>query len=122
MVFEFVRRQLPLNFYSGAGSPHRIADKPLKIKKIDNHLHSILDVDFGQDRSQMKNANLIENIARINKLAMAILELIRRLKNRQERGARVISFNEIRCGVQNDPMQAIEYIETFLLHSNSSPD
>lgn len=42
--------------------------------QIENHLHYILDVDFGQDRSQMKNANLIENIAQINKLAMAILE------------------------------------------------
>ncbi len=85
--------------------------------QIENHLHYILDVDFGQDRSQMKNANLIENIAQINKLAMAILELIRRLKNREQRSARVISFNEIRRGVQNDPVQAIEYVETFLLHS-----
>ena len=84
---------------------------------IENHLHYILDVDFGQDRSQMKNANLIENIAQINKLAMAILELIRRLKNRDQRGTRIISFNEIRRGVLNDPVQAIEYIETFLLHS-----
>ena len=85
--------------------------------QIENHLHYILDVDFGQDRSQMKNANLIENIAQINKLAMAILELIRRLKNCDQRGTRIISFNEIRRGVLNDPVQAIEYIETFLLHS-----
>lgn len=84
---------------------------------IENHLHYILDVDFGQDRSQMKNANLIENIAQINKLAMAILELIRRLKNREQSGSRVISFNEVRRSVQNDPVQAIEFIETFLLHS-----
>ena len=42
---------------------------------------------------------------------------IRRLKNREQRSARVISFNEIRRGVQNDPVQAIEYVETFLLHS-----
>lgn len=84
---------------------------------IENHLHYILDVDFGQDRSQMKNANLIENIAQINKLAMAILELIRRQKNRERKGSRVISFNEIRRNVQNDPEQAIDHIETFLLHS-----
>ena len=48
---------------------------------------------------------------------MTILELIRRLKNREQRNTRVISFNEIRRGVQNDPVQPIEYIETFLLHS-----
>lgn len=87
--------------------------------QIENHLHYILDVDFGQDRTQMKNANLIENTAQINKLAMAIIELTRRQQNKERKTSRLISFNEIRSGVQNNPQQAIEFIDNFLRQSDA---
>ena len=67
-------------------------------------------------RCGQNTSSLIENIAQINKLAMAIIELERRLQNKERERSRVISFNEIRLGVQNDPKQAIEFIDAFLQH------
>lgn len=84
---------------------------------IENSLHHVLDCDFNQDRSQTKNANLTLNLAHMNKFALSILELVRRLKFKEQKTLRRLTINELRRGLQNDPALAIEYIDTFLLHS-----
>lgn len=47
---------------------------------IENSLHHVLDVDFGQDAMQAKNANYVTNMTQLNKMALAIIELGRRRK------------------------------------------
>lgn len=84
---------------------------------IENQLHHVLDVDFGQDGCQMRNAELIANVAQINKFALAIIELARRHLSKEQTKKRLISINEIRHSLQNNPALAIKYIELFARQS-----
>lgn len=87
---------------------------------IENKLHHVLDCDFGQDHSQMKNANLAANTVQMNKFALAIIELVRRIANKERKHARIITINEIRKSLINDPSLAISYINTFLRYSEAA--
>lgn len=42
--------------------------------RIENSLHYVLDMDFGQDHMQMKNRNLIKNVELISRISLNIIK------------------------------------------------
>lgn len=84
---------------------------------IENKLHHVLDVDFGQDAMQAKNNNFIFNCTQLTKLALAIIELVRRRGIKEGTMNRRTSINEIKLMLQNNPKLAGEYLDTFIRES-----
>ena len=81
---------------------------------IENSLHHILDVDYGQDGCQMRNANVISNVALINKIALAATEFGRRKLAASSGAKREITLNEVKHSLQNNPQLATQFLEDFL--------
>lgn len=87
---------------------------------IENKLHHVLDVDFGQDAMQAKNNNYIFNVTQITKLALAIIELVRRRGIKEGSMSRYTTINELKLMLQNNPKLAGEYLDTFIRESLAS--
>ena len=84
---------------------------------IENGLHHVLDVDFGQDAMQAKNANYVTNMTQLNKMALAIIELVRRRKIKAGEMTERTSVSSIIRSLQNNPRLAGEYLDTFVQES-----
>ena len=84
---------------------------------IENGLHHVLDVDFGQDAMQAKNANYVNNMTRLNKMALAIIELGRRRKIKTGEMAERTAISSIIRSLQNNPRLAGEYLDIFVQES-----
>ena len=84
---------------------------------IENSLHHVLDVDFGQDAMQAKNANYVTNMTQLNKMALAIIELGRRRKIKAGKMAEQTSISSIIRSLQNNPKLAGEYLDIFVQES-----
>lgn len=55
---------------------------------VENELHWILDVSFGEDKSQKKNANAVENFSIINRIALNLVKQ-EKTKRRSVKGKRL---------------------------------
>lgn len=44
--------------------------------RIENSLHFVLDMDFGQDHMQMKNRNLIKNVELLSRISLSIIKQV----------------------------------------------
>ena len=55
---------------------------------VENSLHWILDVSFGEDKSMKRNANSVENFSIINRIAL-ILTKHEKSKKRSTKGKRL---------------------------------
>ena len=55
---------------------------------VENELHWILDVSFGEDKSQKKNANAVENFSIINRIAVNLVKH-EKTKKRSVKGKRL---------------------------------
>ena len=55
---------------------------------VENELHWILDVSFGEDKSQKKNANAVENFSIINRIALNLVKH-EKTKRRSVKGKRL---------------------------------
>ena len=84
---------------------------------IENGLHHVLDVDFGQDTMQAKNANYVTNMTQLNKMALAIIELVRRRKIKAGEMTERTSVSSIIRSLQNSPRLAGEYLDIFVHES-----
>ena len=84
---------------------------------IENGLHYVLDVDFGQDAMQAKNANYVANMTQLNKMALAIIELGRRRKIKTGEMAERTAISSIIRSLQNNPRLAGEYLDIFVQES-----
>lgn len=87
---------------------------------IENKLHHVLDVDFGQDAMQAKNNNYIFNVTQLTKLALAIIELVRRRGIKAGTMTKYTSINELKLTLQNNPKLAGEYLDIFIRESLAS--
>lgn len=76
---------------------------------IENKLHWILDVAFGEDKSTKRAGNAAEDFSFISKIALNLLQ-----KHDDKRGAKKISIKTKRkkCGWDND------YLLTILKGAN----
>ena len=86
---------------------------------IENKLHHVLDVDFGQDATQAKNNNFIFNVTQLNKFALAIIETIRRRGIKEGKMKSSTSIKEIIQTLQNNPKLAGQYLDVFIRESNA---
>lgn len=85
---------------------------------IENKLHHVLDVDFYQDATQAKNANYVSNVAQLNKLALTVLEVVRRRHLKDGKTKRLTPIKSMVQTLQNNPRLATEYLDLFIRESN----
>lgn len=84
---------------------------------IENSLHHVLDVDFGQDAMQAKNVNYVTNMTQLNKMALAVIELVRRRKIKEGEMKATTAITTIVRKLQNNPQLAGEYLDIFVRES-----
>lgn len=81
---------------------------------IENNLHHVLDVDFGQDFMQAKNPNYITNVAQLLKFALSVVEIIRRKHIKEGRMKESVGVKEILRRLHNNPKLAGDYLDEFV--------
>ena len=84
---------------------------------IENSLHHVLDVDFGQDAMQAKNVNYITNMTQLNKMALAVIELVKRRKIKSGEMTARTAISTILRSLHNNPRLAGEYLDIFVRES-----
>ena len=77
--------------------------------KIENSLHYVLDMDFGQDHMQMKNRNLIKNIELLNRISLNILRLVQPMLKKGS------SIRMTRYAINLDPSLALKGLAKYML-------
>lgn len=84
---------------------------------IENSLHHVLDVDFGQDAMQAKNVNYVTNMTQLNKMALAVIELVKRRKIKSGEMTARTAISTILRSLHNNPRLAGEYLDIFVRES-----
>lgn len=77
----------------------------------------MLDVDFGQDAMQAKNVNYVTNMAQLNKMALAVIELVKRRKIKSGEMTARTSISTIPRSLHNTPKLAGEFLDIFVRES-----
>lgn len=68
--------------------------------KIENQLHWVLDMDFGQDHMQIKNRNYIDNAELLSRLALNVIKMLQpsmKVRKRQELPSISSIIDKIKC-------------------------
>ena len=78
---------------------------------IENGLHHVLDIDFGQDFMQMKNRNFADNVELLDRIA---LNVVRVLQPQLQRGAQPVSIRGVRQCLNADPALAVRGLINYL--------
>lgn len=77
--------------------------------EIENSLHYVLDMDFGQDHMQMKNRNLIKNIEILNRVSLNILRFVQPMLKKGT------SIRMTRYAINFDPSLALKGLAKYML-------
>ena len=78
---------------------------------IENGLHHVLDIDFGQDFMQTKNRNFANNVELLDRIA---LNVVRVLQPQLQRGAQPVSIRGVRQCLNADPALAVHGLICYL--------
>ena len=84
---------------------------------IENSRHNVLDVDFGQDAMQAKNVNYVTNMTQLNKMALAVIELVKRRKIKSGEMTDRTAISTILRSLRTNPVLAGEYLDIFVRES-----
>lgn len=77
--------------------------------RIENSLHYVLDMDFGQDHMQMKNRNLIKNVELLSRIS---LNIIKQVQSMLKKGT---SIRMTRYAMNFDPSLVIKGLAKYML-------
>ena len=79
---------------------------------IENSLHWVLDMDYHQDLSQMKNRNFIRNKLVMNKISLNIVRLVQK---KLSRASETVSVRRTLKMISYNPSLAIEGMKSYFL-------
>lgn len=84
-----VEKEVRLYISSLEPDAKKIAEGIRKHWGVENSLHWVLDVSFGEDKSMKHNSNAIENFSIINRVALNLVKNNKIKKNRSVKGKRL---------------------------------
>ena len=86
---------------------------------IENKLHWTLDMDFGQDRMQMKNRNLARNKVLLNKLSLNVLKTAQPSFSKK---SEVMSISRLIKKFERNPKLALDSLSKYFIENNGQLD
>lgn len=86
---------------------------------IENKLHWTLDMDFGQDRMQMKNRNLARNEVLLNKLSLNVLKTAQPSFSKK---SEVMSISRLIKKFERNPKLALDSLGKYFIENNGQLD